>query len=127
MSTLGLTDIGDREEERKRYSQLANEFPIASAIGEAAPALALPGGIAAQTAYSAALPYLQDAESNPWMQSAAGAGITVGLGVGGRIAGRIYNAGRGKLGKTLESGVVSPDFGEGVGGRMAERWSGKAA
>ena len=130
--TLGIrpTDPAkrfDREDDRSRYSEVAEEFPIASAVGEAAPTLALPGGIAAQVGYSAALPYLQNPDQNPWMQSAAGAGITAGLGAGGRIFSRLNAARAGKFGRTTDSGVTATDFGEGVGGRMAQQMEQQAS
>jgi len=111
--TLGLTEM-DREADARAFSELEGRFPVSTAIGGAAPALALPGGLAAQTAYSAALPILQEGAAG-LPGGVAGAGITAGLGAGGRILGRVYNATRGRYGKELASGIIGSDI---PGGRI---------
>lgn len=111
--TLGLLDL-NREEDARYAEQLQREFPVATAVGAAAPSLALPGGLAAQVGYSAALPVLQEGAAG-LPGGAAGAGITAALGVGSRGLGRVVNALRGRYGKELASGVIASDI---PGGRI---------
>ena len=71
---------------QQAMNQLETERPVASIVGKALPYAALPGGIATQTGYSAAVPFLEEGfTDDALMQSAAGAGMTRGLDVFGRF------------------------------------------